>query len=477
VSVEKDYRIDYNLLQGGLTAEIRIVPIAPEAGVNTLNVEDILLSMKEEGIVIGILTEEIEKIVRDKILNTWVVVARGDEPKQGRDGSVRFRFNKDTKMELKEDASGKVNLRELNIIQNVKKGDILCELIPPVTGKNGITVKGEVVPGREGNPATLPPGQNVSLSGDHTTLLAAIDGMVIWKDESVIVNHEYVVDAVDGNVGNIHFNGSVVVNGEVGDGYEIHAKENITIAMSVGRVILEAGGNIIINGGILGQDFAKITAGGNLKCRFIQDSNVKVDGGIIVEDYIRNSMVSAVGPVAVRNQKGWIDTSAVSSERWIYCPTIGYETSAVETNLSIGHSPVLHKEREGILSDIVERINDFLKLQSSLAKLRALKQTSELNHQQETLYTKILDTIDKLRTTLGVYEAQISELTEKIEKTYAGNIYIEGVINEHTNIHIGMSTRKITSPMNRVHFFLNGGDIVDAEFMLAPEVKQFLESD
>jgi len=475
--VEKDYHIDYNFPQGGLSAEIRIVPNAPEAGVNTLNVEDILLSMKEAGIVIGILTEEIEKVVRDKILNTWVVVARGDEPEQGKDGFVRFRFNRDTKVKLKEDSQGKVNLRELNIIQNVKKGDILCELIPPVTGKNGITVKGEVIPGKEGNHATLPPGQNVSLSGDQSTLIATIDGMVIWKDESVIVNHEYVVDAVDGNVGNIHFNGSVVVNGEVGDGYEIHAKENITIAMSVGRVILEAGGNITINGGILGQDFAKVTAGGNLKCRFIQDSNVKVEGGIIVEDYIRNSMVSAVGPVAVRNQKGWIDTSAVSSECWIYCPTIGYEASAVETDLCIGHSPVLHKEREGLLSDIVERIGDFLKLQASLSKLRVLKQTSELNHQQETLFNKILDTIDKLRSTLSVYEGQISALTEKIEKTYAGNIYIDGIINERTNIHIGMSTRKITSPMTRVHFFLNGSDIVDAEFMLSPEVKQFLESD
>lgn len=477
MSVEKDYRIDYNILQGGLSAELRIVPTASEAGVTTLNVEDILLSMKGEGIVVGILSQEIEKVVRDRILNTWVAVARGDEPEQGRDGSVRFRFNKDTKVKLKEDAQGKVNLRELNIIQNVKKGDILCELIPPVTGKNGITVKGEVIPGKEGTPATLPQGQNVSLSGDHSNLLAAIDGMVIWKDESVIVNHEYVVDAVDGNVGNIHFNGSVVVNGEVGDGYEIHAKKDITIAMSVGRIILEAGGNITVNGGILGQDFAKISAGGNLKCRFIQDSNVKVEGGIIVEDYIRNSMVSAVGPVAVRNQKGWIDTSAVSSECWIYCPTIGYEVTAVETNLSIGHSPVLHKEREGLMSDIVERISDFLKLQSSLSKLRVLKQTSELNHQQETLYNKILDTIDKIRTTLGAYETQIGELTEKIEKTYAGNIYIDGIINEHTNIHIGLSTRKITSPMTRVHFFLNEGNIMDAEFMLAPEVKQFLESD
>jgi uncharacterized protein len=476
VSVEKDYRIESVVTNGGLAAEIRIVPAETE--ISTLNAEDILQAIKDAGIVIGILTEDIDKIVQNKIVNTWVTIARGDEPEKGKDGSVKFNFNKDgVKAKLKEDSSGKVNLKELNIIQNVKKGDVLCELIPPVTGKNGLTVKGELIPGLEGVPTTLPPGQNVSLSGDHSTLLAAIDGMVIWRDNSVIVDHEYVVDMVDANVGNIHFNGSVVVNGEMGDGYEIHAKENITIAMTVGNVVLEAGGNIKITGGIMGQDNAKVIAGGNLQVRFIQDANVRVDGGIVVEDYIRGSMVSAVGPVAVRNQKGWIDSSAVSSECWIYCPTIGYETSAVETDLGIGHSPVLHKERESLKDDITTKLNDFLKLQSSLSKLRILKQTSELNHQQETLYNKILDTIDKMRSTLGIFETQISELNEKITKTYAGNIYIDGIINERTNVHIGMTTRKITKPMARVHFFLKDNEIIDAEFVMAPEVKKFLESE
>jgi hypothetical protein len=474
--VEKDYRIETIITHEGLAADMRIVPAGAE--VSTLNAEDILNTIKGEGVVYGILTDVIEQIVRNKTLNTWVTIAKGNEPMEGTNGSVKFHFNKDgLKAKVAEDASGKVNLRELNLIQNVKKGDVLCELVPPVMGENGLNVKGEVIPGKEGTPATLPAGQNVSLSGDHSTLLAAVDGMVIWKDNTVVVEHEFVVDAVDANTGNIHFNGSVVVNGEVGDGYEIHAKDNITISVSVGRVVLEAGGNIEINGGILGQDYAKVTAGGDIKVRFIQDANVKAEGGIVVEDYIRNSMVSAVGPVAVRNQKGWIDTSAVSSECWIYCPTIGYESSAVETNLSIGHSPVLHREREQIKEGIIERINDFLKLQLSLSKLRVLRQTSELNHQQETLYNKILDTISKLGSTIVVNESQIGELNEKINKTYAGNIYIEGIINERTNIHIGMSTRKITHPMLRVHFFLKDNEIIDGEFMMSPEVKKFLESD
>ncbi len=467
--------MEIHITEGGLVASMRITPTGSE--IFSVSAGDLLEHVQAEGITIGVLTEVIERMAQNRITGEWVVIARGVKPEEGTNGSVRFHFDKDrTKAKIQEDASGKVNLRDLNLIQNVRKGDLLCELIPPRAGKSGMSVKGEELPSKEGAHAKLPEAKNVTISADRTHMYAAMDGLVQWVDNAVQVDAVYTVHDVDASVGNIRFNGSVVVQGEVGDGYEIHAGQDITIASTVGRVVLEAGGNIHIAGGILGQEKAIVTANGNIHARFIQDAHVKSEKEIVVNDYIRNSMVSAIGPVVIRNANGFIATSKVSSDCWIYCHTVGQEDAGTETELSIGHSPVLHQEQVRIKEDIVEKTQDFLKFQSSLSKLRAMKSTSELSRQQEMLYEKILEAMDNLRKNLIQQNAKVMEITEKIHRTYQGNIYIEGTLHDHSTIRIGMASRTITGAMSKVHLYLKDGQIADAEFMLVPEVKKVLEA-
>jgi len=473
--VDKDYRVEFSIAEGGLVASMRIVPASPE--VSNLNAEEIFKAIQDERISYGVIPGEIEKTVRMNVFNQWVIIARGEKPEEGKDGSVKFHFNTErSKIQLKEDESGKVNLRDLNLIQNVKKGDILCELIPPAAGMPGMSVKGEEIPSKPGKEAKMPAGKNITTSADRSHMYSAIDGMVLWFENAVNVEPCYVVHDVDASVGNIRFNGSVVVQGEVGDGYEIHAGEDITIATTVGNVILEAGGNIKIGGGILGQEKAVITANGRIHTRFIQDAHVKSEKDIIVDGYIRNSLVSAVGPVLVKNSNGFIVTSKVSSDSWIYCHTVGQEDAGVETELSIGHSPVLQKEGERLKEEIAGKIPDFLKLQSSLSKLRVLKSTSELSRQQEMLYEKILEAMLTLRKNLSQKNALILEIAEKIHRTHQGNIYIEGTLHDRTDIHIGLANMTNKGTKAGVHFYLKDGQISEAEFVMAPDVKKLLES-
>lgn len=473
--MDRDYRTEFYISEGGLVGSIKIVPNGEE--VSDLRAEDLLEAVQTEGITTGVLTEVVEKLVREKTFNQWVVIARGIKPEEGRNGYIKFHFDKDrSKARIEEDASGKVNLRDLHLIQNVKKGDVLCEVVGPAIGKSGLSVKGEEMPSKEGTHAKMPSAKNVTYSADRTQMFAAIDGMVQWADNAVNVEPVYTVHDVDASVGNIRFNGSVVVQGEVGDGYEIHAGEDITIASTVGRVILEAGGSIRIAGGILGQEKAIITANGPIHARFIQDAHVKSEKEIVVNDYIRNSMVSAIGPVVIKNASGFIATSKVSSDCWIYCNTVGQEDAGAETELSIGHSPVLHQEQVRLREEIEEKSQDFLKLQSSLSKLRVMKTTSELTRQQEMLYEKILEAMETLRKTLTQQNSKIQEITEKIERTYQGNIYVEGKVFDRTSLRIGMASRTITGMQERVHFYLKDGQIAEAEFTLVPDVKKILEA-
>jgi uncharacterized protein (DUF342 family) len=476
--VEKEYTVEVSITQGGLLASIRVVPSSPDLEVSSIRLSDLHEALEKQGVTHGVWKEVLHQIVEEKPMGKWITVAKGEQPCEGKDGYVLYHFSKDSrKAKLKEDLSGRVNIKDMNLIQNVSRGDLLCEVVPPGTGKSGVSVRGEELPGKVGALAKLPSGKNAEVSEDGCRLLAGIDGMVVWADSGLSVEPVYMVDKVDSSTGNIRFNGSVVVNGEVGDGYEIHALEDVTVAMSVGRVMIHSKGNIRVSGGILGQEKAMITAGGGIRARFIQDAQVKAAGEIVVEDYIRNSQVTAGGPVVVRNPQGWISGSTVSSESWIYCHTTGNISSPVDTRLIIGQNPVLCHEREQHGQELVERIGDFLKLSSSLGKLRIMKAKDPLSRQQEELYQKILDAMETLRHNLYAMEARIHELTEKISAVYSGNIYVDGVANEGTMIMIGKAAREVRESRMKTQFSLRNAEIVESEFVMLPEIKEYLESE
>jgi uncharacterized protein len=472
----KEYTLEVSIADGALVAQIKVVPLATE--VTLINEGDIYETLSESGVIFGLLPDAIHNLIDQKILNSPVEVARGETAGDGKDGYVRFHFEKDgRKVNLKEDASGRVNFKDMNLIQNVHKGDLLCELVPPESGADGITVRGEPIHGKLGAAAKLPGGKNVETSDGGTKLLAIIDGMVVWSDPTIAIEPIYVVDKVDSSTGNIRFNGSVVVNGEVGDGFEIYAAEDVTIAMSVGRVIIESGGNIKIAGGILGQDKARLTAMGSIHLKFVQDSHLSAGREIIVDDYIRSSQVTASGPIIIKSSNGWISGGLISSEAWIYCHTIGLTSNPIDTRLTIGHNPAYYQERDALEEDIVEKIGDFLKLQASLLKLRVLKAKDQLSQPQLRLYEKIMSAVDTIRHQLHDKDARYQELTDKINTVFAGNIYIEGMANEGTKLAIGNASRDIHHIRRQVQFSLKDGTIEESEFVMLPEIKTFLESE
>ncbi len=474
--MDKEYTIEVSISQGDLVASIKVTSRSEDIG--SISTSDLFKALSEQGVTYGIWEDIVKQIAEETVINKWVTVAKGEKPSDGTDGYVKYKFSKDgKKAKLKEDISGRVNIKDMNLIQNVKKGDVLCELVPPETGKSGMSVKGQELIGKLGAAAALPGGKNVEVSPDGNKLLAAIDGMVIWAESEVNVDPVYMVDMVDSSTGNVRFNGSVVVNGEVGDGFEIHAGEDVTVAMSVGRVIITAGGNIKIGGGVLGQEKAQITAKGSIHAKFVQDASIKSAKEIVIEDYIRNSEVTAAGPVIVRSPSGWITGSTISSEGWIYCHTIGHQTNPVGSRLIIGHNPRLHDERERKKNEVIEKVGDFLKLQASITKMRIISSQGNLSSQQSALYQKILDAIDTIRYNINEIDARVKELTNKINTVFSGNIYIEGIANEGTTILIGKETREITDPRVKTQFSLENNEIVESEFVMLPEIKEHLESE
>jgi len=467
---EKPYTIETAVSEDGLTAQLQIIPLVDEDF--EVAVDDLRSALNEAGITHGVKDDVLIEIARTKHLNTWALVAEGTAPIAGRDGEVRFHFSKEKpSVHLKEDAAGRVNLWDLNIIQNVNQGDLLCELIPALTGTYGTSVKGEPIPATDGNAVTMPKGTNVEISEDGTRMNATVCGMVTFDGEKVIVEHTYTVDLVDASTGNIRFIGSVVVNGEVGDGFEVHAGEDLTIAMSVGHVTLSAGRDVKIAGGVLK---GSITAGRDIALKFIQDATVSAQGSIVVEDYIQNSEVIAEGPILVKNPSGWIMGGAVSSEQWIYSQMIGKQDASANTEIIIGSHPNLSHVRTGLVEEIFRRIDDFQQFRSSLLKMRAIKAQGQLSPKQAQLYDKILQAINYVRTEILAKQQTVDEITARIQRTYSGEIYAPGAAYGGTAIQIGGRRKLIEVQSSVIKFSLAEGQIKEDAFSMRKEIEDLL---
>jgi len=131
-----------------------------------LKPEEILELLNKNGVTYGIKNSTIDSIVKSPVYNEMICVAEGKPPIPGQNGSIEYHFDikKERKPTVLED--GRVDFRELNLIENVSKGQVLCTLIPPVPGIKGKTVTGEDIPTVEGKPAILPKGRNVEVSED-----------------------------------------------------------------------------------------------------------------------------------------------------------------------------------------------------------------------------------------------------------------------------------------------------------------------
>ena len=120
----------------------------------------------------------------------------------------------------------------------------------------------------------------------------------------ISVSNVYEVQAdVDTSTGDIEYNGSVNVKGNVRTGFKIRAKGDVEISGVVEGALIIADGDVILHRGIQGMGRCQIIAKGNLVSRFIESAVVAVNG-YIETDTILHSKITAKGDIFVRGKNG-----------------------------------------------------------------------------------------------------------------------------------------------------------------------------
>ena len=343
----------------------------------------------------GVKEEYIEQLVDKPVFREKVEIAEGLKPVNGKDAYIHYFFETDqTRIKLKEGTNGRVNFKELNIIQNVVQNQPLAKKVPPEDGVDGKTVTGKILPARAGSDIPLPIGTNVHVNDANDTIISDINGQVIVANGKINVEPVLTVEGdVNLKTGNIIFLGNVIITGNVEDSFSVKAAGNIEVRGTVSKAELDAEGDIIIYQGINGKSGGKIRAGRSIWSRFIENANVEAGNMVVVTDGIINSNVDAIKSIVCMGKRANIMGGRLRAGEEINAKVLGNSTSGTETICEVGFDP--HSKLE-------------------LDRLLALKTSSEEELENMRLDLQTLINTKKQRKTLPEdKEAYLQELTER----------------------------------------------------------------
>ena len=301
--------------------------------------EDFLM---DEGICNGFLYDNIKRLVEMAENGEYDVelkVAEGRAPVPGEDGRFEYKVAiEDDRAKPKINEDGTVDYHNSLSISMVSNGQEFAVYHPPTMGQFGSTVYSEMISPTKGKELRALRGKGFRIeenSDDTISYIATLDGRIAMDGDRVIIEPIYVVSGnLDIKEGNIHFNGDVEVRGDVSSGMTIETTGNVFVSGHVGASTIMAGKNVTIRRGLQGKGRAKIVAGGDIACSFIEQSEVTSEGSIHAESIMQSEII-ARNEVVVQGKKGVIIGGTVTATLGIKAKTFGNDANE-NTMLQIG---------------------------------------------------------------------------------------------------------------------------------------------
>lgn len=403
--------------------------------------------LKESGVSFGLDTSLLDSLADapDRYFHLFLI-ARGRAVVHGKDGYIEDFYKRTVKKKFEEDEHGRVDYFHLNIVQNVEKGQPICRIIPPVPGIPGRTVLDEEIACKEGKTPTLPKGRNTEASEDGMQLLAVKSGRVEFSGRSFIVKSVLEIGGnVDFSTGNINFVGDVHIHGDVGSGFSVRTIGNVTIDGVVEAAEIEAGGDLIVAKGILGDSRAMIRAHHDVYAKYMENCTVHCRGSLQT-DCIVNCDVYCDGEVNVRSGRGTIIGGRIRAAQGVNAKVVGSKSESV-TSIFLGGQPFADFERETLL----------LNIKKQEAELERLERQPDSPTRTQRMGKLRLD-LSIGRMKLGQFDKELKKLKEKLEEQggcrMKCNIAYPGVV-----ISIGDLSMPLAKETSMLDARLVGGEI------------------
>lgn len=350
-------------------------------------VKNLNRKLNEHKINTGIIDEALK--IENIRLNKKTLIAEGICPQKG--DNAKLVYYKISPKQPTLDQKNNANHYEMNLINNVKKGEWLGEKIPATKGNDGKNIYGEILPGSL--------GEDRQLKYDHKsvdcinkdgidTLVAKKNGAVFKKSGKIAVDNLLIISGdVDYDTGNIDFDGNVEIRGTVKDQFSVKATKDISIASKIGvgaaRRIESVDGDVYIKGGLNGKGITEIIAN-NIYLKYVKEGILKAKKDIHIGLYA-------------------IDT-VIEGENVFLSEKIG--------KIIGGRLKAKYRVESSAIGNRMERVTDVnvegFDREALYAHLQSLK----------IAYDRLTSKANKLKRKLNIFENNLSRLDEKSMNTY-----------------------------------------------------------
>ncbi|KLV09892.1 DUF342 domain-containing protein [Photobacterium ganghwense] len=307
---------------------------------------------------------------------------------------------------------GKVDMRDLGELITVKSGQPLMRRYPATEGTHGYTVHGKVLPAKPGKSEEFEAGEGTLISqADPDILLANKAGIPVRQKRGMQIDDALTLAGVNVATGHISFDGSVIISGDVTPGMKVTASGNIVVGGFVELAELTAGGDVVIQKGIIGRkqegmDYAcRIIAGGSVTSKFAQFAGIETGMDMVCTLHVLHCRIRAAGEVVVMDQlkrHGTLSGGDVEAGYNVKVVNLGALAGVPTTVKAFTKSPTLLQHIQAVQREIDAELGQIDKIRQAQHKLLSIPQAN-----------RPPELVDKIRTISLQHQSLMTSLREQ----------------------------------------------------------------
>ena len=440
---------DMLLNQSGMEA----IVILPNPGVPIAQ-DEVLSAIKEADIKKGVDYAVVKAICDGTTSGDIVTLAKGVMPQAGADGWYEFFFDTNVKSNpvLMED--GSVDYQNAKWFELVKKGQTVAVYHEAQEGTPGYTIMGESLATKKGKEKPILTGSGFQILEDKKTYIAMENGKIELKDNRLVISSLLVLDDVTCATGNVDFDGSIYVRGNVGQGVSIHATRDVLVDGYTESSVIEAGGDIILKKGNNASGRGFLRANGDVMGMFFESARVWA-GGKVSANYCLRSEIHAGTRIEISGRNGVLAGGLAQAQNLIQATNIGNEASLV-TRLVLGNKDK-NVQMQVDLQGREKKVSQELRLLLN-AYQEFRKKFEPVIRNVHPTYLKLEDAIYTKKTELEELKKRKDAVEKEQKKQKSAKVVVTGNLYSGVSVEInGVIWR--SEPMRNVYLVSRGNRI------------------
>ena len=398
-------------------------------------IKDIFDAIKEAGVIYGVSTPAVMNMVNKQLFNRYTVIAYGTYAEKGNDGHLMpcFRKNEDGKA-------------------IVSAGDIICRIVEPTKGKFGMNVCGETIESTMGRPVSLKCGDNIAVSRD--CLIATASGTLSEINGIYSVVNEQIIE---GNItaasGPINYSGALIIKGNVSERAYVKAGNSIHICGKANGVIIEAEGNVTIDGEAM--DCVITSKNGSIICKGFTACVLNA-GDSITAEFIIRSKTKAVMEIKCIEGQGTISGGTIECMGEVYCNMAG-NRHRDKTLFKLGDSAECLENKHSLEAALIKIEQEIEKIDW---RLEGLAVGDNASIESKNFAEAALRIRERKESEKEPILARLADVEEALRLTGSAALHVRSTVFVGVIIDIGEFRQVIDHDRNKTYIHANNNGIV-----------------